>query len=61
MVPETWSTTDRIFCHFRLCFALLPPPNNPKNQNLEKMKIMTGDIVVFYMCTINGNHMMYGY
>ena len=37
MVPETWSTTDRIFCHFGLFFALLPP-NSPKNQNLKKWK-----------------------
>ena len=25
MVPEIWSMTDRIFCHFGLFFALLPP------------------------------------
>ena len=25
MVPEMWSVTDRIFCHFGLFFALLPP------------------------------------
>ena len=37
IVPEIWSTTDRIFCHFRLFFALLPT-NNPENQNFEKMK-----------------------
>ena len=24
MVPEIWSTTDKIFCHFELFFALLP-------------------------------------
>ena len=24
MVPEIWSTTDRIFCHFGQFFALLP-------------------------------------
>ena len=29
--------TDRIFCYFGPIFALLPP-NNPKNQNFEKMK-----------------------
>ena len=26
------------FCHFGQFFALLPQPNNPKNQNFEKMK-----------------------
>ena len=25
MVPEIWSTTERIFCHFGPLFALLPP------------------------------------
>ena len=37
MVPQIWSTMDIIFCHFELFFAHLPP-NNPKNQNFEKMK-----------------------
>ena len=32
MVPEIWSATDRIFCHFGPFFALY----NPKNQNFEK-------------------------
>ena len=38
------SATDRIFCHFEPFFAFLPP-NNPKNQNFEKMKKMPGDIM----------------
>ena len=29
MVSQIWSVTDRIFCHFRLFFALLPPPPSP--------------------------------
>ena len=37
MIPEILSTIDRICCHFRLYFAFLPP-NNPENQNFEKMK-----------------------
>ena len=37
MIPEIWSLTDRIFCHFGLFFAFLPP-NNPENQNFEKKK-----------------------
>ena len=36
------------------------PPNNPKNQNFEKMKKMPGDIIILHKCTINDNHMMYG-
>ena len=36
------------------------PPNNPKNQNFEKMKkIISGDIIILHMSTINDNHMMY--
>ena len=35
------------------------PPNNPKNQNFEKLKKHL-EILSFYMCTINENHMMYG-
>ena len=50
---------DRIFCHFA---PLLPfyPLNNPKNQNFEKMKKPTGDIIILHLCTINDNHMMDG-
>ena len=46
------------------CFWPFYPPNNPKNQNLEKMKKnkqkTPGDIIIFYMHTINDSHMMYG-
>ena len=62
MVPEISSTADRIFCPFRLFFAVLPPappPNNPENQNFEKMKKSPGGIIILNMSTINENHMMY--
>ena len=37
------------------------PPNNLENQYLEKIeKKNPGDIINLHMCTINGNHMMYG-
>ena len=52
IVPEIWSMTDRIFCHFRLFFALLPP-NNPENQNFEKMKKNTQDIIISHIFTTN--------
>ena len=39
MFFEKWSTTDIIFSHFGPFFTLLPPPNNPENQNFEKIKI----------------------
>ena len=35
-------------------------PNNPKNQNFEKMRKTSGDITSLHMRTINDNHMMYG-
>ena len=59
MVPEIWSVSNRIFCHFGQFFAL-SPPNNPKNQNFEKMKKIPRDIIILHMCTINDNHMMHG-
>ena len=34
-------------------------PNNPKNQNFEKLTKMPSDIIIFQMCTINDNHMMF--
>ena len=60
MVPETWSMTDKNFCHFGLFFALLLPPKNLKIQNFEKMKIAPRDIIILHLCIINDNHMMYG-
>ena len=43
MIPEIWSTTERIYSHFGPFFALLHPlspliTQNPENQNFEKMK-----------------------
>ena len=47
---------------FVLLGYLLPfyRPNNPENQNFEKMKKAPRDIIILYKCTINGNHMIYG-
>ena len=37
------------------------PPNNPENQNFEKMERKKArDITIFHMSTMNDNHMMYG-
>ena len=57
MVPEIWNTTE----YFLILDYFLPfyPPNNPENQNFEKMKKMPGDIIL-HMCTMHENHMMYG-
>ena len=35
-------------------------PDNPKNQNFDKMKKTPGEITILHKCIINENHMMYG-
>ena len=43
-------------------FALLPSlPKNSKYQNFEKMKKITGDIIILHECTKNHNHMKYSF
>ena len=65
-VPEIWSETDRIFCHFGPFSALLPPPTphppNPENQNFENKMKKCLKILSFCTCmsTINEDHMIYG-
>ena len=46
MVPEIIYVRHIIFCHFGPCFTLLtlpPSPNNPENQNFEKLKKASRD------------------
>ena len=57
MLPEVWSATDRIFCHFGPLLAFYPPSNS-ENQNFEKIKT-PGDFMILNMCTKDDNHMMY--
>ena len=38
---------------------LSDPPNNPKNQNFEKMKQTPEDIIILHQCTKNPDHMLY--
>ena len=38
---------DIIFCHFGTFFTLLTP-NNPENQNFEKMKEAPGDVIILH-------------
>ena len=62
MVPEIWSATDRIFCHYGPFFPLLPLPLlDRENQNFEKMKKTLEDIIILQMSTINDSHMLYGF
>ena len=54
---EAWRTEFFVILDRFLTFY---PPNNPKNQNFEKMKKTPGNIIILRMCTINDNHMMCG-
>ena len=59
-VREIRRGADVIFIfHFELFFLPFHPPNDPKNQNLKKMK-KPGDIIILHMCSKNYDHMMYG-
>ena len=60
MFLEIWNATDIIFSHFGPFFALFPP-NNPGNQNFEKMKKTTVDIIILHICSIDENNVMYDY
>ena len=59
MVSEICSATDRIFCLFGPLFVLLLPLTT---QKIKIMKERTKhlEILPFYTCTINENHLMYG-
>ena len=64
MIYSSWDIErDRpklvILGHF-LLFTLLKSKKNSKLWKNEKKKT-PGDIVVLHMCTINDNHMMYGF
>ena len=45
MVPEIWSTADRIFCYSGP-FLLFYSPIDPENRNLEKKKKIPDDIII---------------
>ena len=60
MMYGSWDMKrDRIFCHLDRSLPFYPP-NNPKNQNFEKMKKESGDSIILHMCNINDNQIMYG-
>ena len=71
---SSWDTEwDRIFCHFGLFSALLPPltthphpthphpPNNLENQNFETMKKTSGDVIILNLCNKKHDQIMYAY
>ena len=49
---------QNFFCHFG---AFLPfyPTNNLKSQNFEKLKKISGDIIILHKCTKNHYHRLY--
>ena len=61
---ELWFLRYRVWQteFFVILDSFLPfyPPMDPKNQNFKKMKKTSKDIIILYMCTINGSHMMCG-
>ena len=46
------------FLSFWTVFFPLYSPNNPKNQNFQKLKKSPGDIIILHKCTKNHNHML---
>ena len=68
-VPKTtiiWGTeSGRIFFvilgHLLPFYSPPPPSNYPENQNLEKMKKASGDVIILNLSNNKHNHMMYAY
>ena len=61
MMYDSWDMEyhRQNFLSFRTIFCHFTPPNNPENQNSEKMKKVPVDITILHRCTINENHMMH--
>ena len=61
MMHGSWDMEHNGLNFFVILDHFLPfyPPDNPKNQNFEKMKKNPGDIIILHMCTTNYNHIMY--
>ena len=57
-VPEICSVN--ILGHF-LPVTSPPPPNNPENQNFEKMKKTSGDVIILNLCNKKHDQIMYAY
>ena len=56
------SATDRIFCHYGVFFALLPPYAPRKSKFWKKKQTnKLEDIVILQMFTINDSHMICGF
>ena len=60
MVPEISGAKQTEFFVILGHFLPFYPPDDPENQNFEKLKKTPGDIIILHMCTLYYNHMMYG-
>ena len=58
MMYSCWDTEHerQSFLSFWSIFCPFTPPKNLKNQNFEKMKEKTGDIIILHKCTKNHDH-----
>ena len=60
MMYGSWDIEDNGQIFFILDhFLPFYPPNNPKNQNFEKQKIVSGNIIILHKCTKNHDHILY--
>ena len=61
MMYGSWYTErDRDnFLSFWTIFCTFTPLTHPKNQDFEKMKKTSRDIIILHICTINDSHMMH--
>ena len=55
-----WGTVSEIEWD-RQIFLSFYSPNNPVNQNFEKMKNAYEDVIILYTCTKNPDHMVYAF
>ena len=59
---SSWDTEwDNLFLSFWAIFYPPPFPNIPENQNFQKMKKASGDIIILNLCNKKQNQMMYAY
>ena len=61
---SSWDTEwDKLFLSFWAIFCPLTPPssNNPENQNFEKMKKTSWDVIMLNLCNKKHDQMMYSY
>ena len=56
MLPEIWSVSDIIFCHFGPLLPFYPTTDIKTWKNVKYPR----DIIFLHMCTISEDHIIYG-